>query len=159
MMSVHRGEAEIIYSFRVFRIWTQSRRSYAPARTSARRAPERRLPHDVLNPPAKTGLKGLLSKHREPKKSSVESYASAAGGRDVSLYCPATFFGRDQRKVVWSALVIRRNRTAPTVSACLRKSRTRPRQAADGAWTISSSHVSSTVALNLARSARAALAR
>jgi ABC transporter substrate binding protein len=66
---------------------------------------------------------------------------------------------RDQRKSVWSALVIRRHRTAPTVSACLRKSRTRPRQAADGAWAISSSHVSSTAALNLARSACAARAR
>jgi len=68
-------------------------------------------------------------------------------------------FRHDQRKVTWSALVIRRHRTAPTVSACLRNSRTRSRQAADGAWAISSSHVSSTAALNLARSACAAWAR
>jgi hypothetical protein len=48
---------------------------------------------------------------------------------------------RIQRKLVWSARVIRRHNTAPTVSACLRKSRTRPRHAAVGASAISSSHV------------------
>src|SRR5260370_25749824 len=65
----------------------------------------------------------------------------------------------DQRNVVWSALMIRRHRTAPTVSACLRKLHTRFRHAADGAWATSSSHVSSTAMLNLARSACAAPAR
>jgi hypothetical protein len=65
----------------------------------------------------------------------------------------------DQRKAMWSANVIRRHRTAPTVSACSRKSHTRAWQAADGAWATSSSHVSSTAALNLARSACAASAR
>lgn len=87
---------------------------------------------------------------------------SASGvqhGRGVGLFYPATSLRRDQRKTMWVALVIRRHRTAPTVSAWTRKSRTRRRLAGDGAWAISSSHVSSTAALNLARSTGAARAR
>jgi hypothetical protein len=92
----------------------------------------------------------------DPPRTSSSTLRVVVSGRHS---CPATSFRRDQRDAVWSALVIQRRRKAPKVSACLCKSRTRPRQAADGAWAISSSHVSSTAALNLTRSACAARAR